>query len=270
MITDETYLFPKPGVGMELQPGIKIQKEQTKMKVTLIDYTMDAINKLLYTKNTRLTQGEDTMKKITAMTADEKAAELDYIARTVPSSWEFVTYCFQITGVTRAFTHQLVRTRTGSYAQQAMRITNMQDFDYYTGPSIMASKLCRDIYDDCMGQINRAYARLLDAGAKPEDARGVLPTNIHTNIIAQYNLRSFADLVKKRTSLRAQSEYREFMELAVTAVLDVHPWARPFIIPERLEWIKELQLFIGRDCGHGHCIDETAKLNALKLLDLLK
>jgi len=231
---------------------------------------MDAVNKLLYTKATRLTQGEETRKKIYAMDALEKQKELDYMANTVPSSWEFVNYTFEIVGVTRAFTHQLVRTRTGSYAQQAMRITNMQDFNYYTGPSIESNALCREIYDDIMGQINRAYARLLDAGAKAEDARGVLPTNIHTNIIAQFNLRSFADLVKKRTSLRAQDEYREFMELAVTAVLDVHPWAQKFIVPDRLGWIKELQTYINSDCSHGHTIDQDGKLGALKLLDLLK
>lgn len=237
------------------------------MKVTLIDYTVDAINKLIYTKATRLTQGEDTRKSIREMSEVEKEAQLNYMANTVPSSWEFVNYTFEIVGVTRAFTHQLVRTRTGSYAQQAMRITNMQDFNYYIGPSIKNSALCRELYEDCMGYINRTYARLLDAGAKPEDARGVLPTNIHTNIIAQFNLRAFADLVKKRTSLRAQDEYREFMELAVAAVLDVHPWAQKFIVPDRLAWIKELQAALAE---YESVMPDSRHLHWLKLLDLLK
>jgi thymidylate synthase ThyX len=50
---------------------------------------------------------------------------LDYISKTIRSSWEFVDYTFQITGVTRAFTHQFVRTRTGSYAQQSQRSVDM-------------------------------------------------------------------------------------------------------------------------------------------------
>lgn len=236
------------------------------MKVTLIDYTMDAVNKLLYTKATRLEQGLDTRNKIYLMSPEEKQKELDYMANTVPSSWEFVNYTFEIIGVTRAFTHQLVRTRTGSYAQQAMRISKMENFGYRIGPSIESDPFLKKCYEDAMLDIQEAYNRLLRNGAKAEDARGILPTNIHTNIIAQFNLRAFADLVKKRTSLRAQDEYREFMELAVTAVLDVHPWAQKFIVPDRLAWIKELQIFIA---NNSHKTGDEI-LAALKLLDLLK
>lgn len=234
------------------------------MKVTLIDYTQDAIEKLLYTKATRLTQGAETRQRINQMDRVEKLKELDYMANTVPSSWEFVNYTFEILDVTRAFTHQLVRTRTGSYAQQAMRICKMEQFGYRTGPSITGVAEC--LYKSGMEHIQSVYDQLLEMGVKPEDARGILPTNIHTNIIAQFNLRTFADLVKKRTSLRAQDEYREFMELAVASVLEVHPWAQKFLIPDRLSWIKELQQIIDQHT----ILQDTDKLSALKLLDLLK
>ena len=92
------------------------------MEVRLINYTKDAVDTLLYTKSTRLELGKETENKIKAMSEEEKMAELDYMSKTVPSSWEFVDYIFEIRGVSRAFTHQFVRTRTGSYAQQTMRI----------------------------------------------------------------------------------------------------------------------------------------------------
>ena len=92
------------------------------MEVRLINYTKDAVDTLLYTKSTRLELGKETENKIKAMSEEEKMAELDYMSKTVPSSWEFVDYIFEIRGVSRAFTHQFVRTRTGSYAQQTMRM----------------------------------------------------------------------------------------------------------------------------------------------------
>ena len=116
------------------------------MEVRLINYTKDAVDTLLYTKSTRLELGKETENKIKAMSEEEKMAELDYMSKTVPSSWEFVDYIFEIRGVSRAFTHQFVRTRTGSYAQQTMRMLNMENFDFvknmwvstcllYTSPS---------------------------------------------------------------------------------------------------------------------------------------
>src|SRR6478609_7610290 len=108
----------------------------SKPEVTLIDYTgagsndpLYAAKLLVYTKSTRLEQGEDTRMKIFAMDEDELMGEIGYIANTIRSSWEFVDYTFQIRNVTRAFTHQFVRTRTASYAQQAQRVVDMGHFE---------------------------------------------------------------------------------------------------------------------------------------------
>jgi len=105
------------------------------MEVNLIDYTgmghpdcHRAARLLVYTKNTRLEQGEDTRAAIEALTKAELEDQLAYIANTIRSSWEFVDYTFEIIGVTRAFTHQFVRTRTASYAQQSQRAIDMSEF----------------------------------------------------------------------------------------------------------------------------------------------
>ena len=89
------------------------------MKVTLIYATPGAIDLLLFTKSTRLQLTPGLMDEIRSWPEERKLNELRYMAKTVPSSWEFVDLIFSIEDVTRAFTHQLVRTRTASYAQQA-------------------------------------------------------------------------------------------------------------------------------------------------------
>ena len=67
------------------------------------------------------------LEEIEGWSAQKRQNEIEYMANTVPSSWEFCDYSFMITGVTRAFTHQLVRTRTASYAQQAMRVLTEEE-----------------------------------------------------------------------------------------------------------------------------------------------
>jgi len=204
------------------------------MKIQLVNYTKDAKNLLLFTKNTRLMNEEGAYEEIENWTEDKKQDELDYMLQTIKSSWEFIDYTFEIRDVTRAFTHQFVRTRQGSYAQQSQRTVDMSGFDYYTPPRIEADSKAKQEYDKIMKQINESYQLLRATGVPAEDARGVLPTNIYTNIVAKFSLRTLHEMAKSRLSPRAQGEYQEVFKLMVKAVVEVHPWAEPFLMPT--EW----------------------------------
>jgi flavin-dependent thymidylate synthase len=224
-------------------------KPQPEIKVALIACTsgepagLTSSEILIYTKATRLQQGEDTRAKIKAMTSDERSGELAYMADTIPSSWEFLDYTFEITNVTRAFTHQFVRTRTGSYAQQTMRMLEKKGFTYRVPPRLLEPKRHHELalYEACMREIQAVYDTLIEQGVAPEDARGVLPTNIHTNIIAKFNLRTLAEMAKSRTGARTQDEYREVMDAIIDEVIKIHPWARMFLLPEQGRHAKSLE-----------------------------
>ena len=118
------------------------------MEVKLIDYTgagsedpaRHAANLLVFTKQTRLEMKPGLMTEIESWSEEDIYKELLYMANTIPSSWEFVEYKFLINDVTRAFTHQFVRTRTGSYAQQTMRVLNVNGWTYGTGPSVESNE----------------------------------------------------------------------------------------------------------------------------------
>jgi len=204
------------------------------MKVKLISWTRDAKNLLMFTKNTRLMDDEDAYDKIKEWPEEKKQAELDYMLNTIKSSWEFVDYIFDIRGVSRAFTHQFVRTRQASYAQQSMRTVNMNDFDYVTNDYFVGKDHERMIYEDGMEEIKRYYKLLIDKDVPEEDARGILPTNICTNIVAKFNLRTLHEMAKSRLSPRAQGEYREVFQEMIDEVVRVHSWTEPFLIPK--EW----------------------------------
>lgn len=245
------------------------------MKVTLISYTQDAIELLIFTKNTRLNMGPKGMEDIRSWPREKKMAELKYMSTTIPSSWEFCDLTFCIEGVSRAFTHQLVRTRTASFAQQAMRIVDMTGFDYHIGPSIADNPNALELYRAEMIAISDAYEDIIKAGAKPEDARGVLPTDILTNICMKINLRNFSDLVKKRMTPRVQDEYAQVLGQMITEVLNVWPWSLLFIMPRKDDAHVELGRYLKQQLNQevketGKSQNETEAWKAMKWLDIIR
>ncbi len=246
------------------------------IKVELISYTghghpdpLYAARLLAYTKATRLEQGPETRVKFSMMSKEELFAELDYISKTIRSSWEMVDYTFEIRKVTRAFTHQLVRTRTGSYAQQAQRVVDMSGFGYTVPDTVGDDPSAQKVWDDTMVAIRRGYDALKDAGIPAQDCRGVLPTNVHTNIIAKFNLRTLADLCAKRKNLRAQGEYADVARAFEAEVLAVHPWADAFLNPVRLQ-TPALDEILKTVLGDKGPLDNPELNAALKELDALK
>lgn len=213
------------------------------MKVTLLNHTQNAKHLLVLTKNTRLLHRDIDMV-VDTMTDEDIQRELDYMVNTIKSSWEFVDFTFLIQGVSRGFTHQFVRNRLGSYAQQTMRIINMSDFGYVTGPSIKDNPEIQKVYDETMKQISSAYAKMIEMGANIEDARGVLPTNIETNIVAKFNLRALSQMMMSRASNRTQGEYREVLELMYNAVVEAEPWAAKFLHSDKYETLKKIESII--------------------------
>lgn len=213
------------------------------MKVTLINYTQDAASLLLLTKSTRLTFSPELMDKITLMDMREKLEQLEYIANTIPSSWEFVDYVFLVEGVSRAYTHQQVRTRAASYAQQSMRVLEMGEFDYIYTDENLANPDALKCIKSCLRLIQSHYNELIALGQAPEDARGILPTNIATNIICKFNLRTFSELAKSRTGGRTQSEYQKVINAMINNVLAVHPWADKFLFSQQRNYFEEIEAF---------------------------
>lgn len=247
------------------------------MKVQLIDYTgagyadpaRMAANILVFTKQTRLEMRQDLFDEVCNWPQEKIDAEIDYMANTIPSSWEFVNYTFLITDVTRAFTHQFVRTRTGSYAQQTMRVLDVNGWTYGTGPSIDEKSGLKATYDGAMQGIAEVYDNLIASGAKIEDARGVLPTNIHTNIVAKFDLRTLADTARKRASSRTQGEYRDVMDAMKAEVLRVHPWASKFFGRTFDRAAVDLENRL-HSLEARNAISQQEKIDLIKLIDQLR
>jgi len=243
------------------------------MKVTLVDYTGNgsidpsrhAAALLVFTKNTRLTMSPSLLGEIHEWPMKRLLDELEYMSNTIPSSWEFVDYVYMIEGVSRAFTHQMVRTRTASFAQQTMRVLDVSEgkgWDYLTGPSIESNTepRRREVYDGAMETIADVYRTLIELGAEVEDARGVLPTNILTNIVVKMNMRTLVELIRKRTSPRVQGVYRQVLQSFNEEAARVHPWISLFINRDADAAARELYAYF-------KTLPAEEKLRLSKLLD---
>lgn len=216
------------------------------MKVTLLSTTPNARELLLFSKSTRLTLAPGLMAEIAAWPDEKKNAELDYMANTIPSSWEMVDYVFLVEGVSRAYTHQQVRTRAGSYAQQTMRVLDMGEFDYVYPQAVEDWPEAKAEVNRVLKEIKFVYRALTSNGLAAEDARGILPTNIATNIICKFNLRTLAELARSRTGGRTQGEYQSVVNSMIDEALKVHPWAEKFFFPKSRDYFAEIEEFAKR------------------------
>lgn len=202
-----------------------IIKEKRKVKVELISCTPNALDLLLKTKNTRLGFNSDPA----TWDAAKRAEHLAYMKDTIKSSWEMVDYVFEITGVTRAFTHQLVRTRTGSYAQESQRTVDVRNNEIAKPDSISKRPGADQHWEKTVDDIKVLYEFLIDTEGVPvQDARGILPTNMTTGIVAKFNLHTLHNMGKTRLCVRTQGEYQEVFRAMRAAVIAVHPWVEEF------------------------------------------
>lgn len=195
------------------------------MKVSIISHTQNAKELLLFSKRTRIHMCEDAYSKVVNMSEEEKEKELKYVFGTIKSSLEFIDYVFLIEDVTRAFTHQLVRHRVGtSFAQQSQRAVDVSDFECLATGGADCEK-----YHTTVENIRDSYKTLIKDGVKPQDARGILPTNTLTNILMKINLRALSGLLETRLCKKAQGEFQDVAKEMRKAVISIHPWADPVL-----------------------------------------
>ena len=121
--------------------------------------------------------------------------------------------------VDRGVSHELVRHRIASFAQESTRYVNYgkEGEVVFVRPSAgwaraMASwnEKSRIWYHLCE-QSEKAYLRLLEEGCPPQEARSVLVNSTKTEIVITANLREWRHLLKLRTALSAHPDMRYIM-----------------------------------------------------------
>lgn len=136
---------------------------------------------------------------------------------------EAVDLMFLLEGVTRAFTHQLVRQRTAVFAQESMRFAVKHKISARPGPNVVADPAALKVWRKAMERNWDVYNSLITAGVPSEDARGVLPHDTLTRVIWKTNLKNLIEHAGNRLCTQAQFEWRLVMAGVVSAIREYDP-----------------------------------------------
>lgn len=180
------------------------------------------------------------------------ARNADYLKRTLFEQGHFsiaehasATLYFE--GVSRAFTHELIRHRHLSYSQLSQRFVDESDANIVIPPAVLDSKEIvvydrEDTWDDLDGSLTEAlewwgrdyrinYNTVVDAleheglsrKQAREAARAVLPNMVETRIVVTGNLRAWREVIQRRTAPDADAEMQKVMGMARDVLEPIAP-----------------------------------------------
>lgn len=120
----------------------------------------------------------------------------------------------------RGVTHEIVRHRLASYSQESTRYCNyskdkfgneltfIEPCFFHENRLGQPSELMSTWYVS-MAEVEHDYLEMIRMGAKPEQARSILPNSLKTEIGITMNLREWRHFFKLRTAKAAHPQMRE-------------------------------------------------------------
>lgn len=155
----------------------------------------------------------------------------EYIQRLISlgheSVLEHVSWTFLITGVSRSFTHQLVRHRVGfAFSQLSQQYHDEREAEFVFPPSLKDIPEARREWEEAVATAKRAYAKIVGLlGAEGSDlsnnlsrkearrairsaARSILPNATETKIVVTANARAVRHFLRVRGCLPGDIEMR--------------------------------------------------------------
>jgi len=118
----------------------------------------------------------------------------------------------------RGVSHEIVRHRMASYSQESTRFCNYSQDKFNNELNIIEPCFWKNSHEhvekvsvwiETMTFIEQQYMKLIELGAKPEEARSILPNGLKTELVMTANLREWRHFFKLRTSKAAHPQMRE-------------------------------------------------------------
>lgn len=189
------------------------------MEVTLVEITENAEEKIGHYAGECYSAKRD---KETCIKRATKCMQDGHLA-----TLRFAHATFYISGISRACSHQLVRSKFLDFLQQSQRYVNQENatFTELENASLGTLDMMRDHYEKSLN----LYDELISRGVKKEDARFVLPEATQTSMFVVGNFQAWKDFIKLRANKHAQWEIRELAK-AINNELNKH-------CPELFMWM---------------------------------
>ena len=137
---------------------------------------------------------------------------------------------FEVSGISRALTHQLVRTRRAAFHQQSQRATFMgYEPEVRMPESIWRNPTARYAFERAIDASRSAYQIACEEDIAYQDARFVLPEAAVTYIMCEFPLREFINTYAYRACSMFMWEHVYVMREMKKVLVAQHPWLDTYI-----------------------------------------
>lgn len=141
--------------------------------------------------------------------------------------------------VDRGVSHELVRHRIASFAQESTRYCNYSKDKFGNELTFIKPAWIDDeahpaalAWESAMRFAEDKYFYLLDNGWSPQQARSVLPNSLKTEVVMTANYREWRNFFKLRTAKAAHPQMREVTILLLKELQSKIPVVFDDIVPE--------------------------------------
>ena len=153
-------------------------------------------------------------------------------------SLESIHLCFNIRGVSRVFSHQIVRHRIGVSIDQKTQRANSKEYlgKFYTDnhfvlpPSFIKNKFGREIIN-YFCNAEQIYLKLLEQGISEDDARYIIPQCAETSMNFKVIYKALQHIASVRLCSLMQGEMVECVRLMVECVKEYDGLLGRYLVP---------------------------------------
>ena len=112
-------------------------------------------------------------------------------------------------------THELVRHRLASYSQESTRYCNYSKEKFNNEITVVRptgiSEELYAIWEKAMLEAEKQYFEMINNGAQPQLARGVLPNSLKTEIVTTASIKEWKLIFDLRCAVYAHPDIRHIM-----------------------------------------------------------
>lgn len=173
-----------------------------------------------------------TIEQVDKGLSDEQCERLlgKVLASRHLSVLEHAVFTFGVEGVSRNFSHQMVRHRNTSYEQQSLHYTMAGD-DMEVAMPAGLSMYQRGLWVKARTEAFEAYKELVGQGVPREEARHLLPSGVETKLVMTANLRQWLHFVQIRACVVNCQEIIVVAHKAKKLLEAEMPMMRPYLGP---------------------------------------
>lgn len=181
---------------------------------------------MVLSKATRATIGID----LTEPDTDTRSWE-EMLQGGLQTALETQVIVFEVSGVSRTCTHQLVRSRQAAFHQQSQRASFYGVQPEFRMPESIwrLSDDVKKAWVDALEASHKAYRMACNEDASYQDARYVLLEGTTNYILCEYSLREFMNVYAYRGCSMFSWEIVSVMRMMRGILVKRYPWLEPYV-----------------------------------------